>query len=215
VKLRDYAGVARRNWLVILMTIVVGVGAAAGLALVSPTKYQSSAQMVFSGHSTTSGQDLGYTGGYVQGRMQTYKKIGASGNVLAGVRKQLGTKESIEDLRDRITFEVNQLSTVMTVSATDSSPKRAARTANIAAQALLNSISVIEGVNAARPSRGKAASATVEGLIIEPATPEETPFSPNWPLYLVAGLITGLVVSVGLVAVREVLKGEPETAEGG
>jgi uncharacterized protein involved in exopolysaccharide biosynthesis len=50
-------------------------------------------------------------------------------------------------------------------------------------------------------------------MIIGAANRPHSPDSPKLWLYLAAGLSVGVIVSVGVVAVREALKGEPEVAE--
>jgi capsular polysaccharide biosynthesis protein len=213
VRIRDYVQVVLRNWLLVVATVAVGVGAAAILAVSLPTNYRAEAHVVFSGHAETSGQDLAYAGAYVQGRMQTYKKLGSADSVVRTARNRLGTSESIQNLNDRTDVDVSQLSTVATVSATDPMAAGAARTANTMAQALIDGVGELEGNNAAHPRTGKSGKATVEGVIVGTATPPSSPGGPKLWLYLVAGLSVGLIVSVGVVAVREALKGEPEVAE--
>lgn len=108
---------------------------------------------------------------------------------------------------------MSQLSTIATVTATDSTADGAARTANMMAQGLLDGVRDLESSNAAHPRIGEPGKATVEGVVIGTATEPSSPDGPKLWLYLVAGLGVGLIVSIGVVAVREALKGEPEVAE--
>lgn len=204
--------VVLRNWLLVVATVAVGVAAAAILAISLPSSYQASAHVVFSGHAET-GQDLAYAGTYVQGRMQTYKKLGSSDSLVGAVRDKLGTSESVQSLDDRTDIDVSQLSTVATITASDPTAAGAARTANTFAQGLLDQVRELEGSNAADPRIGKPGEATVEGVIIGSATRPSSPDSPKLWLFLLAGVTAGLIVSVGVVAVREALTGEPGVAE--
>lgn len=211
--LRDYVLILARNWIVVVVTVAVGLVTAAIVAFATTTTYTASAQVLFTGHASTGGQDLAYAGNYVQNRMQTYQKLGSADSLARAVQNKLGTTESVQTLDDRTGIDVSQLSTVATVTATDSTGAGAARTANAMAQAFLEEVQALEGSNAAQPRTGKPGQATVEGRIIETATPPLSPAGPRIWLYLMAGLSVGLIVSIGVVAVREALKGEPEVAE--
>ena len=80
--LRDYVLIVARSWIVVVVTVIVGLVTAGILALAATPTYTASAQVLFTGHATTSGQDLAYVGNYVQSRMQTYKNLGTSTSLL-------------------------------------------------------------------------------------------------------------------------------------
>jgi capsular polysaccharide biosynthesis protein len=209
VDLRDYVIVIARNWIIVGVTVAVGLLTAGVLAFTATTKYTASAQVLFTGHATTGGQDLAYVGNYVQSRMQTYKNLGSSTSMLESVIDALGTDETTDELADRTEITVSQISTVATVTATDTKAKGAARTANTMAAALLNAVKGLEAENAdTEGSDAGKATATIQGVITGEATEPSSPSDPNIPFYLLAGLLAGLVVSVGVVALREVLTNE-------
>ena len=74
--LRDYVLIVGRSWIVIVVTVVIGLATAVDLAFAATPTYTSSAQVRSTGHATTSGQDLAYVGNYVQSRTQTYERLG-------------------------------------------------------------------------------------------------------------------------------------------
>ncbi|TXL57524.1 YveK family protein [Aeromicrobium terrae] len=205
--LRDYVIVIARNWIIVGVTVAVGLLTAGVLALTATTKYTASAQVLFTGHASTGGQDLAYVGNYVQSRMQTYKNLGTSTSMLESVIDALGTDETTDELADRTSITVSQISTVATVTATDTKAKGAARTANTMAAALLNTVKGLEAENA-DTGEGDKATATVQGVITGEASEPSSPSDPNIPFYLLAGLLAGLAVSVVVVALREVLTNE-------
>jgi capsular polysaccharide biosynthesis protein len=209
VTLRDYVLIVARSWIVVVVTVAVGLVTASVVAFATTTTYSASAQVLFTGHATTSGQDLAYVGNYVQSRMQTYKNLGKSTSLLESVGKAIGSDETPRELSDRTDIEVSQLNTVATVSASDTTAKGAALTANTLAGALLDSVQRLEANNAADPTGNeKPASSTIEGVITGKAEVPTSPSAPDIPLYLLAGVLAGLAVSVGVIAVREVLRGE-------
>jgi capsular polysaccharide biosynthesis protein len=210
VDLRDYVIVIARNWIIVGVTVAIGLLTAGILALTATTKYTASAQVLFTGHATTGGQDLAYVGNYVQSRMQTYKNLGTSTSMLESVAAAMGSHETTQELAKRTDIQVSQLNTVATVSASDTSAKGAAETANTMAAALLETVKNLEADNADQKptSEPEKSTATVQGVVTGKAEKPTSPSDPNVPVYLVAGLLAGLLVSVGVVAVREVLRGE-------
>lgn len=214
--LRDYVFIVARSWIVVAATVAAGVIIAGILALTATPMYTSSSQVLFTAHAPTGGQDLAYAGNYVQSRMQTYKNLGTSSTLLTSVAGDLGSDEKPDELAGRIKIEVSQLNTVATISATDTSAKGAARTANTVASALLDSVRKLEAENAYDPDPGnRGDEATVQGVVTGEAIAPTSPSEPNVKLFLVAGVLIGLVVSIGVVALREVLSGRPQSSAAG
>ncbi|MGH3474966.1 MAG: YveK family protein [Aeromicrobium sp.] len=213
--LRDYVLIVARSWIVVAATVAVGIVAAGIVALASTSMYTSSAQVLFTGHATTSGQDQAYIGNYVQSRMQTYKKLGTSANLMARVAETMRSDETPAELAGRIEVGVTHLTTVATITAKDTTAKGAARTADTAANALLDAVQDLEAETLAGATDGQddqAAQATVEGVVSGVAAVPSSPSDPNLPLYLLAGALAGLAASIGVVALREVLRGEASSS---
>lgn len=214
--LRDYVFIVARNWIVVAVTIAIGLVTALVLAVTTQSTYTTSAQVLLTGHAPTSGQDLAYAGSYVQSRMQTYSNLEQSTSLLTSVTAALGTDESPGELANRVEIDVSQLDTVATVHASDSTAEGAARTANAVAGAFLTAVEQLEAEDSTRGASGSdPANVTVRGVITGKAGVPGSPSDPDVPFYLLAGLLAGLVASSGVVALREVLKGEtPPTPVG-
>jgi capsular polysaccharide biosynthesis protein len=218
VTLRDYVLIVARSWIVVAVTVAVGLVTAGILALTATTTYTSTAQVLFTGHATSSGQDLAYVGNYVQSRMQTYKNLGKSTSLLESVAKATGSDDTPKELAERTEIDVSQLDTVASVSASDTTAKGAARTANTLAGALLTAVQRLEADNAADPTvtdHAEPAKATIQGVVTGRAEVPTSPSDPDIPLYLLVGVLAGLAVSIGVIALREVLRGETSTPPSG
>ncbi len=198
--LRDYVRIIARHRIVLAVSVAIGLVTAGVMAVAVTPTYTASTQVLFTGHATTSGQDLAYTGSYVQARMQTYKRIGTSTSVMDAVASSLGSDKTPEELADEVEIQVSQLNTVATVSATAPSATEAARTANAVARALIATVGKVE----IETDKGTD-KVSVEGVVIGPATVPDSPSDPQLVFNLLVGLIAGIVVGVGVVAVREVL----------
>jgi capsular polysaccharide biosynthesis protein len=201
VDLRDYLVLVARNWIILTVTALVGVVTAGVLILVATPQYESTSQVVFTAKNAANGQDLAYAGTYLQSRIQTYKDLATSPTVMAGVIKELDLNESAGGLADRTEVEVSQLDTVMELSVEDESAEAAARIANQVAVELIGAVVDLE--TADRPT---AETPNIEGVVVGPAEASSSPADPNWQLYLLSGLLGGLLAGLAVVAVRQVLR---------
>lgn len=193
---RAYFAVILRHWLVIAVTVLIGMGAGFGIAQVTHKQYRATAQILFSGHATTNGQDLAYVGSYAQGRLTTYQRLGESSSVLRPVVHALGTKESLRKLRTRLELNSIQGTSILTIRATDSTRKGAEATAGAVASQLRWAVERLE--NGSKSS----ARASINATIIGRAEAPKAPVRPNLPLNLLLGAFVGLVVSLSLVTLR-------------
>ncbi len=213
--LRDYMLIVARNWIVVAATVSAGLATALVVVFTSTATYTSSAEVLFTGLASSSGRDRANAGKYVQSRMQTYKKLGTSTNLLESVATSLGSDETSAELSDRIEIDVSQLTTVATISATDTTAKGAARTADTVASILLDSVNKIESYGPTdQNDSGSDANVTVRGVLTGKADVPTSPSGPIIPLYLLAGALVGLATSVGVVAIREVLRREASSSPG-
>ena len=192
--LRSYVGLLVRHWILIVGTIAIGLIAATALLISATPLYSSTAQIVFTAHGGQSGQDLAYAGSYAESRMQTYKTLATTNDVLQPVIDKLGLDETPKQLSKRISVEVSQINTFLRLSASDKSAPQAAKIANEVASQLVDVVGVIEAGQTRKVS-------AIDGAIVSPAERSKSPADPNKPLYLAVGGLLGLVVSIGAVAV--------------
>ena len=198
--LRDYLVLVARNWIILAVTAAVGLATAGVLILVATPEYESTTKVVFTAKNAANGRDMAYAGTYVQSRIQTYKDLATSPTVMASVIQELDLHESPSHLADRTEVEVSQLDTVVALSVQDPSAKAAARTADEVAAALLGAVTRLE--TADRPTEE---TPTIEGVVVGPAEVAASPTDPDWRLYLLSGLLAGLLVGLSVVAVRHVM----------
>jgi capsular polysaccharide biosynthesis protein len=198
VRPHDYLLVLLRNWLVIAATVVIGVLAGLGVSLVQPTEYGASAQVLFTGHAGTNGQDQAYVGSYTQGRLTTYQRLAESTSVLTVVKHGLHSKESISHLRSRIDLSTVQGTSIVSIDTRDATRAGAIATASAVAAQLKTAVEAVENGTAA----SSKAFVTATVVSRSPATP----VAPNLPLNLLIGALAGLGASVGVISVREALR---------
>lgn len=213
MSLRDYVLVVVRGWMVVVVTVAVALVTAAAVALTMSRTYTATAEVLFTAHAPTSGQDQAYVGSYLQSRMQTYKNLGTSTSLMEAVATEIGSDETPAELADRVEIRVRQVDTVATVSASDTTAKGAAQAANVLAQGLLAAVEDLEA-GAAKSDAGKdeqPPSSTIEGAVTGTAEVPKSASDPNIPLYLAVAALVGLVASLGVLAVAEVMRGGAST----
>jgi capsular polysaccharide biosynthesis protein len=166
--------------------------------------------VLFTAHDPGSGQDQAYLGSYLQSRMTTYGKLVSSTKLLAAASAAIGSGETAETLRERTEIEVSEHDTVAIVQVTDRSAKTAARAANAVAAALIADVARLEPKLTTAPPSGDRAA--ISGTVTHQAVIPSSPIAPNALLYLLAGALAGLVVSVGVIVYREAWKRDGHTS---
>lgn len=205
MELRTYVGVLVRNWLLILLAIAIGLGAAAAVIFLSTPRYSATARILFSAAKVDTGQDLAYAGTYVQSRMQTYKGLATTPTVLDAVIDQLDLDMTHRELAKELTVDTSQIDTLIGVTAESTDKREAAKIADAVAAQLIGAVRGVENSGAADSEPG------VNGVIVGPADVADAPSSPDVPVDLLAGLLLGAFVGVGAVTVRHLLS-DPEPA---
>lgn len=203
--LRTYVGVLLRHWLLILAAVLLGLGTAGVVILVSPQQYSSTARILFSASKVDTGQDLAYAGTYVQSRMQTYKGLATTPAVLDKVIDQLELETTPRELAEQVSVETSQIDTLIGITVESGDRRDAAKIADTIAAQLIGAVVEVENSGAEGDEPG------VRGVVVGGAEVAEGPSSPDVPIDLLAGLLLGAFVGVGAVTTRHLLR-DPERA---
>lgn len=204
--LRYYLNVARRHWLILVVSILMGV-ALAGTYLYSATPQYtatSSVLVVTDPGKTTTG--LVQSNDFSQSQIKSYIAIATKPIVMNRVIRSVGLDTTAEDLADQVQVTSPLNTVVITITATDPSPQQAAEIADSLADQLAT---VINRVAPKRPN----GDSRVRLESVESAVVPTAPSSPNVKLTLLAGLLGGLVVGIGIVAIKEMLDTRVRTVE--
>lgn len=151
--------------------------------------------------------------------MQSYAAIVTTRQVTRPVVKELRLRTTPEELASRITAVAPLNTVLIDITVRDTEPKRAARIANAVAQRFSAVVERLEapkrapGSERSRSSRkGDGASPVSLGVTQEAVAPVG-PVSPRPLLNLAAGVLGGLLLGAGLVALRENLDTTLKTSE--
>lgn len=198
VELRDYLNVIRRFWRMIAAITAVGLVGAIAFTAFSTPQYTATTRVFFTSDGGHSGQDLAYAATFTQSRLQTYKGLAKTPSVLDPVRQKFSPAEPASKLASHVSVTTSQISTIVGVSVTDGSAKRAAALSNAVGESLIQVIAVLE-----KPA--DSGDARIKGTIVGPATKPDHRSSPDLIFNLVVGLAIGLGVGLAAAGLRHTL----------
>jgi capsular exopolysaccharide synthesis family protein len=198
MELSDYIRVLRKNWLVIVVITLVGLGAAAAFSLTRTPLYESESRVFVSTQTSGSVQELQQGSAFTQQRVTTYVTLVTTPIVLDPVITELGLDMTANELAAEVTATSPLNTTVIQISVTDSDPVQAADLANALGASLTEAVEEIETPNDSDVSPVKLTR-------VQDAIPSNVPVSPNVPLNLALGALVGLALGIGIAVLRTVL----------
>ncbi|MFC7649825.1 Wzz/FepE/Etk N-terminal domain-containing protein [Streptosporangium lutulentum] len=141
VDLLHYVRLARRNWLLILLSLILAVGAAIAVTSSTPPKYVATITMMVSGHDREGSLSTAIQAGALsQQRVQSYANLLPSHRVVSQIAKD----DDIQRVQENITAQVVPGTVILRATVTDTDPVRAARLANDLGTAFTRLIDEIE-----------------------------------------------------------------------
>ncbi|WP_434618322.1 polysaccharide biosynthesis tyrosine autokinase [Arthrobacter sp. A5] len=198
MELKDYLGIVRRSWILILSITLVGLlaGAAASY-LVKPT-YTAETQLFVAIQNSGTVQELQQGNTFSQARVQSYVKTVATPVVLQPAIDSLGLDMTASQLAGKIKATTDLNTVLITISVADGSPVQAAAIAQAVSSSLIKAVDTLE-----RPDT--SSQSPVKLSIITPASAPAAPSSPNTKLNLALGLLVGLALGLGAAVLRTTL----------
>lgn len=216
--LRGYLKVLARRWPTVLICLLVGVGAAQTFIALSTPVYAARTQLFVATRSGADTAELNEGQSFSQARVQSYAAIVATRQVTQPVVRELGLTYTPEQLASRITAEAPLNTVLINITVRDTVPARAARIADAVAQHFVTVVERLETPKqASAPAKKDHSSAArvspVSLGVTEQASIPTHPVSPKRLLDLATGLLGGLLLAAGFVALREALDTTLKTSE--
>lgn len=201
MELRDYVRILHRNWVLLLVLLVAGMGAGAAYALLQTPRYTASTSLYVSVRTEGAA-----TGDLVQGTtfarqmVTSYVSVIPTSLVLGPVIEELDLEDTTAQLARRVEATTPLNTVLIDITVTDADPVQAAAIADAIAESFTAAVqNTIE-----RPAN-EDESSPVQVTITQPATTPTAPSSPNVPLYIALGALIGLALGVGTAVLRTVL----------
>ncbi len=198
MELSDYVRILRKNWLVIVIVTLLGIGAAGVYSLTRTPQFEAASTVFVSTQSSDSIQDLQQGNTFTLARVTTYTNLVSTPIVMNPVIAKLGLKTTATQLAENVTASSPLNTTLITITVTDPDPVKAANIANALGASLTSAVESIETPNGTKNS-------PVRLTRVKDAIPPLVPSSPNVPLNLALGALVGLVLGVGIAVLRSVL----------
>lgn len=198
MELIDYIRILRKNWLIIMVATLVGIGIAAVFSLTRTPQYETQSTVFVSSQSGSTIQDLQQGNVFTQQRVTTYTNLVSTPIVMNPVIAELDLGITAAQLDAQVEASSALNTTLITITVTDPDPILAADIANALAASLTSAVEEIETPNDSDTS-------PVRLTRVKDALPPLTPSSPNVPLNLALGALVGLALGVGAAVLRSVL----------
>lgn len=210
MELRDYLRILRRRWLLITLTTLLCLGAAAAVtASMTPVYEASSRLFVSTAQSDTTGD--AYQGGLFSAqRVTSYANLVSSRETASRVADELGLDVDPDRLVEDVTAEVQPETVLLQINARSTDPELAQALASAYADELTVIVRELETPTGGGP-------APIRASVYDRAPLPEEPVSPQPVRNMALALALGLLLGVGLAVVRELLDTtitSPEGVEG-
>lgn len=203
----DFVAFIRRNWLVLVAAVALGLLVMAAYSFVTPKVYESrSAGFVIASNDGSSADAISGAQTAIA-RANAYLPLISSSAVYDKVEADPAANPGGEPLRGRLAASVAPGSTLIEVTASAPTPENAVALANGALAALAEVITEIE----TQTTADSIPQITVVPL--EDAVPSSTPTSPNWTTNLLIGAVAGLVLGFAFAFLRRALDIRVRTAD--
>lgn len=204
MELSDYIRILRKNWLIIIVATLVGIGVAAAFSLSRTPQYAASSTIAVSTQGSGSVAELQQGSSFAQTRINTYVGLVQTPIVLNPVIAAMDLDMTADELATQVSASAALNTTLITVAVSDADPVRAAEIANAVAASLSSVVPEIE------PTVSEGAS-PVRLTRVSDALPPLKPASPNVPLNLALGALVGLALGIGFAVLRSVLDNRVRT----
>ncbi|MGE0300954.1 polysaccharide biosynthesis tyrosine autokinase [Pseudonocardia sp.] len=205
---RQYLDVLRSRWRIVVACLVLGVLAGVGVTLITPQRYSSEVSIYLAAQAPAGDPGAAVDAGdLVRQRISTYLEIISSQRLAEEVAQQLGGTVTAAEVRSEISASSEPESTLITATATDVSPQRAADIANAVAARFAATVVELE------TPPGATGPPLVTAQVFQAAQPSTSPSSPNPVANVVLGALIGLLVGCGLAVLRHMIDNSVRSRE--
>ncbi|GAA5205027.1 polysaccharide biosynthesis tyrosine autokinase [Microbacterium kyungheense] len=198
MELTDYIRILRKNWVIIVVATLVGIGVGAVWSLTRTPEYEAQSTVFVSTQAGSTIQELQQGSSFTQSRVQTYSNLVTTPIVMNPVIAELDLGMTAGELGAEVEASAALNTTLITITVTDTDPVRAADIANALGASLTSAVEKLETPNGTETSPVRLSR-------VKDALPPLTPSSPNVPLNLALGGLIGLALGIGIAVLRAVL----------
>ena len=200
MELREYIAVLRKNWILVVVATLLGLGAGAGVSLLVAPEYESRTQLFVSVRAVDgSTGDLAMGFDYAQQSVSSYIAVVKTGVVLDPVVDRLQLDMTGAELAKYVGASTPAASTLIDITAKSPSAEQAATIANAVGQSLQ------EVVQTRLEPESASGRSSINLTTTQTALVPESPVAPNIPLNLTLGVLIGLALGYGIALLRSAM----------
>jgi uncharacterized protein involved in exopolysaccharide biosynthesis len=188
--LDQYIRVLRARWLILVLSVALGIAVAGILAFSREPTYEATTQLFLSLAGTGADRPPAYEGVlFAQQRARSYAEILSGPAGAQAVIDRLGLSESVPNVQRRIRVAVRPDGVLIDATAEDHEPDRATAMANALASYLTALARRLDGLE-------DDPSSPLQAAVTGRAEVPTEPVAPRTPAYLALGAILGMALGV-------------------
>lgn len=195
--LRSHLRLVRRQWWIVLVAVMIGLGLAAFITVRAQPRYVAS--VTFFVTTPSQGATDAYQGSlFLQQRIKSYADLLRSDRLARSVVAENPLGLTADEMQRRLTATTESGSVLLRATVTDTDPSRALKLTETLSTKFIELVQKVE-----TPQEGRAASVNLE--IVSGPRVSSDPVSPRPDRNLALGALLGLVAGVGLAMLRGVV----------
>lgn len=196
--IQEFVKLLRTRWLIICVTVVVGLLGALAVNVLTTPLYEASTRLFVSTTSGTSATEIYQGNRFSQERVISYTELLMGETIARRTIDKLDLGMEPDDLQDRVKATAKLDTVLINVAVLDESPVRARDIADALSDEFVVMVRELE-----TPPDGTKPDARV--VVEQRASIPDSPVTPQKTRNLLIGLMLGLLVGVGLAVLRDVL----------
>lgn len=185
---------------------LLGLIGGASYVLATPAEYTAESDLFVAAVGADSTNDLAQGSNFSQQQARNYSAIAERDIVLAPIIRGLGLETTTSELADRVSATVPLNTSLISISVRDTSPERAAATADAVAASLATIVTEIT------PKRSDGSS-PINLEVVQEASIPEAPSAPSVTIALALGAIGGLLLGAALVVLSELVNAKVRSVD--
>ncbi|WP_183099403.1 polysaccharide biosynthesis tyrosine autokinase [Nocardioides pelophilus] len=205
MELKQFLLVLRRRWRSVVAVFLLGIGVSTGVSLAITPTYQSTAK-VFLAVDVSNATDAYAASFFLNSRAQSYADLAHSSELAERVIDVLDLDMTPAELSDHISSEVVEETSLITITVTDTDPRRAQVIADVVT-------SEFQAYTEELETAGSSSDSQIFVRVTDAPEYNADPVDPDLVLNIIAGALIGLLLGLTLAVSRELLDRTVRTAE--
>ena len=141
--LRDYLGIVRKSWAIIVALVLVGIAIGSLTSILVAPMYQATTKVFISVQSSGTVSDLTQGSNFTQNQVKSYADVVTTPAVLQPVIDSLNLDMSAGSLANRVTASTSSDTVVVEISVADKSAQQSADIANAVAASFKKTVNAL------------------------------------------------------------------------